>query len=149
MSTERQHSSLLPLDRHPTWLCLDIMKFSLFNGGVKFSTGNPPSWMSKNFKKKLCISILIYIKQPNQVQLHFVLDFNLLHHYLIYIYKQMDYYEVFFHLPKLQLYFHMVSYFQCSSKTQIFDKHFLLLNFLTRLSETLDFFGGWNFWHIL
>ena len=43
LSTQRQHSSLLPLDGHPTCLWLDIMKFSLFNGWVKFSIENPPS----------------------------------------------------------------------------------------------------------
>ena len=42
-STIRQHCRLLPLDGHPTCLCLDVMKFSLFNGGLKFSSEIPPS----------------------------------------------------------------------------------------------------------
>ena len=36
LNTERHHSSLLPLDRHPTCLCLDIVNFSLFNGWAPF-----------------------------------------------------------------------------------------------------------------
>ena len=47
LSTQGLHSSLLTFDWHPTSLCLDAMKISFLNGGVKFSIENPPSWRSK------------------------------------------------------------------------------------------------------
>ena len=36
LSTQRQHSRPLPLDRHPTWLCLDVVKILIFNGLVQY-----------------------------------------------------------------------------------------------------------------
>ena len=36
MSTQPQHSSQLSLDRHPTCLCLEFVKFSCFYGWVQY-----------------------------------------------------------------------------------------------------------------
>ena len=61
LSTQRQHSTLLSLDWHPTCLYLDDVKFSLLNGRVQFWNENPPSWMSKIFWKKF-IFYFLYMK---------------------------------------------------------------------------------------
>ena len=66
-STQRKHSSLLPLDWHPTSLCLDVVKFLLFNGVVKFYIENPPSWLSK-FLWNNFIFPFLYMK-GNQIRL--------------------------------------------------------------------------------
>ena len=51
LSAQRQHSRPLPLDTHPTCLCLGGVKFSLFNGWAPFWGPFPTS---KNAFKPFC-----------------------------------------------------------------------------------------------
>ena len=43
LSAHRQHVRPLPLDRHPTCLCLGNVKLSLFMGGPRFEVHFPPA----------------------------------------------------------------------------------------------------------
>ena len=51
MSTVGQNCRSLPLDRHPTCLCLDVMNYSLFNGWAKYLTCPVDGRFSLNWPK--------------------------------------------------------------------------------------------------
>ena len=72
-STQRKHSSLLPLDWHPTSLCRDVVNFSLFNGGGQIFNWKSTKLTVKIFVKQFHIPFLIYERQPNQAQPQFLM----------------------------------------------------------------------------
>ena len=80
-------ASYLWINTPHVWPCLDVMKFSLFDGRVTFWSENPPSWWSN-------------ILWKNQVQPQFFGNSILFHHYLLYTYvpETGSFFLVFFYI---------------------------------------------------